>query len=84
MLIQSNLAYRYQLEHGLTPEGYFDESRADEVGSSGSYDTFYTETSGGKYVPRAIFADLDPSVWGNGIHLQEQAGQGLTVDCDEK
>jgi len=53
---------RYQLEHGLTPEGRYDESRADEVGSSGSYDTFYTETSGGKYVPRAIFADLDPSV----------------------
>lgn len=58
---------RYQLEHGLTPEGRYDESRADEVGSSGSYDTFYTETSGGKYVPRAIFADLDPSVWGKHI-----------------
>ncbi|KAJ5085132.1 hypothetical protein N7532_009903 [Penicillium argentinense] len=51
----------YQLEHGLTPDGHYDSSRADEVTSSGSYDTFYTETSGGKYVPRAIFADLDPS-----------------------
>ena len=61
------LSTRYQLEHGLTPEGRYDEARADEVGSSGSYDTFYTETSGGKYVPRAIFADLDPSVRGKHI-----------------
>ena len=26
------------------------------------YNTFYTESSNGKYVPRAIFVDLEPSV----------------------
>ncbi|KAJ5233109.1 hypothetical protein N7468_006065 [Penicillium chermesinum] len=51
----------YLLEHGLTPEGRYDEKLADEVGANGSYDTFFTETSSGKYVPRSVFVDLDPS-----------------------
>lgn len=29
--------------------------------SSASYNTFFTETGNGKYVPRSIFVDLDPS-----------------------
>lgn len=53
---------RYLLEHGLTPEGRYDDKLAAEVGAGGSYDTFFTETSGGKYVPRSVFVDLDPSV----------------------
>ncbi|KAJ5698779.1 hypothetical protein N7462_000784 [Penicillium macrosclerotiorum] len=51
----------YLLEHGLKPDGHHDASITDEVASSGSYETFFTETSGGKYVPRSIFVDLDPS-----------------------
>jgi hypothetical protein len=34
----------------------------DDTAASGSYETFFTESSSGKYVPRAIFIDLDPSV----------------------
>lgn len=30
--------------------------------AGGSYETFFTETGNGKYVPRSIFVDLDPSV----------------------
>ncbi|KAJ5765852.1 hypothetical protein N7520_005411 [Penicillium odoratum] len=52
----------YLLEHGLTPDGHFKpELAADDLSQNGSYDTFFTETAGGKYVPRSVFVDLDPS-----------------------
>lgn len=50
----------YLLEHGLGPDGRSDPNIKD-VGDPGSYETFFTETSSGKYVPRSIFVDLDPS-----------------------
>lgn len=51
----------YLLEHGLKADGRPDpESTADTEG--GSFETFFTETNSGKYVPRSIFVDLDPSV----------------------
>jgi hypothetical protein len=46
----------------LKPDGYIDPDVTDEDAKSGSYETFFTETSNGKYVPRSIFVDLDPSV----------------------
>jgi tubulin alpha len=56
------MQHRYLLEHGLKPDGFIDPDVTDEAARSGSYETFFTETSGGKYVPRSIFVDLDPSV----------------------
>jgi tubulin alpha len=50
----------YLLEHGLGADGRPDPN-AKDVGDAGSFETFFTETSNGKYVPRAIFMDLDPS-----------------------
>lgn len=51
----------YLLEHGLKPDGRLDEtSDLDQEG--GAFETFFTETGSGKYVPRSIFVDLDPSV----------------------
>lgn len=50
----------YLLEHGLGPDGRADPNIKD-VGDPGSFETFFTETSGGKYVPRSLFVDLDPS-----------------------
>lgn len=50
----------YCLEHGINHDG-----KLDELGSkakNASFSTFFSETSGGKYVPRAIMADLEPSV----------------------
>lgn len=50
----------YLLEHGLGHDGRPDPN-AKDIGDPGSYETFFTETSNGKHVPRAIFVDLDPS-----------------------
>ena len=51
----------YCLEHNITPDG---RSASDEGGSRGnsSFSTFFNETGSGKYVPRAIYVDLEPSV----------------------
>uniref|UniRef100_A0A8H7TP12 Tubulin alpha chain n=1 Tax=Bionectria ochroleuca TaxID=29856 RepID=A0A8H7TP12_BIOOC len=50
----------YLLEHGLGPDGRPDPN-AKDIGDQGSFETFFTETSGGKHVPRSLFIDLDPS-----------------------
>jgi len=46
------------LEHGISPDGSVasDKGINDIVGTK----IFFSETPGGKFVPRAIFADLDP------------------------
>jgi len=51
---------RYLLEHGLKADGRPDPD-AKDIGEGGSFETFFTETGKGKYVPRSIFVDLDPS-----------------------
>lgn len=56
------MQHRYLLEHGLKPDGFIDPDVTDGAAKDGSYETFFTETSSGKYVPRSIFVDLDPSV----------------------
>ncbi|KAF2636733.1 tubulin-domain-containing protein [Massarina eburnea CBS 473.64] len=50
----------YLLEHGLLADGRPDPD-AKDLSEGGSNETFFTETSSGKYVPRSIFVDLDPS-----------------------
>ncbi|KAJ5818901.1 Tubulin/FtsZ GTPase domain-containing protein [Penicillium riverlandense] len=51
----------YLLEHGLKADGQVDPDNSDEISKGGSFETFFTETGNGKYVPRSIFVDLDPS-----------------------
>jgi len=50
----------YCLEHKISPEG----RTTDENSSSNdhSFTTFFSETGSGKYVPRGIYVDLEPSV----------------------
>lgn len=48
------------MEHGLGPDGRPDPNAA-ELAETGSFETFFTETSSGKHVPRSLFVDLDPS-----------------------
>lgn len=48
----------YCLEHGLSPDGYL----APEAANDHSADTFFSETSNGKHVPRTVFVDLEPTV----------------------
>ncbi|KAJ6001174.1 hypothetical protein N7481_001583 [Penicillium waksmanii] len=51
----------YLLEHNLLADGHISPDYFQEIDQSGSYETFFTETGNGKYVPRSIFIDLDPS-----------------------
>jgi hypothetical protein len=51
----------YCLEHGIQPDGMFP---SDKVGPDDSFSTFFSETGGGKHVPRALFVDLEPNVIG--------------------
>ena len=41
---------------------FFDSSEASSTNDS--FGTFFSETSSGKHVPRAVFVDLEPSVIG--------------------
>ncbi|ESZ95051.1 tubulin alpha chain [Sclerotinia borealis F-4128] len=50
----------YLLEHGLLQDGR-PNPEAKAIHESGELDTVFTETGNGKYVPRSIFVDLDPS-----------------------
>ena len=51
----------YCLEHGIMPNGLIPND--DSVGvADDSFNTFFSETQGGKHVPRAIFCDLEPTV----------------------
>ena len=67
---------RYLLEHGLAPDGHYRPDVADDVAKNGSYETFFTETAGGKYVPRSVFVDLDPSV----REIARQYGSSMAVN----
>ncbi|NXD87204.1 TBA protein, partial [Halcyon senegalensis] len=51
----------YCLEHGIEPHGII-SSNASSGQADSSFGTFFSETGSGKYVPRAIFIDLEPSV----------------------
>ena len=49
----------YCLEHGIKPDGIIGDENAP---ASNSFETFFSQTNVGKYVPRAVFVDLEPSV----------------------
>jgi len=53
----------YCLEHGICPDGMMPGD--DSIGvedPDDSFNTFFSETSSGKHVPRAIMFDLEPTV----------------------
>ncbi|EDV27200.1 Tubulin alpha-1C chain [Trichoplax sp. H2] len=50
----------YCLEHGIHPDGHISEDSAPDQGES--FSTFFSETGNGKYIPRALFIDLEPTV----------------------
>ncbi len=47
------------LEHNIQPNGIIKEEDKKE---NNSFSTFFSETGSGKYVPRTLFVDLEPSV----------------------
>lgn len=52
----------YCLEHGIQPDGTISSGNTCLVDSS--FGTFFSDTGAGKYVPRAVFIDLEPTVVG--------------------
>jgi len=51
----------YCLEHGLKPDGTLKDSSV-KMAEGESFDTFFSETGNGKYVPRCLMVDLEPTV----------------------
>jgi Tubulin/FtsZ family, GTPase domain len=71
----------YCLEHGITPDGFFKEGKA-AGGTAGtstddSFNTFFSETSAGRHVPRAVFVDLEPTVCDEGTWGRQQWWKGM-------
>lgn len=58
------------MEHGIQPDGQLDSELAGQEPKNktspadNNCKTFFSETSSGKKVPRAVFVDLEPSVIG--------------------
>lgn len=56
----------YCLEHGISPDGrkmaVDDPENQENNTRETSFSTFFSETGSGKYVPRALYIDLEPSV----------------------
>ena len=51
----------YCLEHGITPDGLMHADKTLGIADD-SFNTFFSETSSGRHVPRAVFVDLEPTV----------------------
>ena len=58
----------YCLEHGIQPDGQMPSDKPN-VGYDDSFTTFFSNTGAGKYVPRAVFVDLEPTVIGKSARL---------------
>ena len=52
------------LEHGIQPDGTIPNNVTVNSQIDDSFGTFFSETGSGKYVPRAIMVDLEPTVVG--------------------
>lgn len=64
----------YCLEHDIQPDGQMSSSKPSG-GYDDSFTTFFSETGSGKYVPRAIFVDLEPTVIGPSPSLLSSRSQ---------
>merc|ERR1719321_1642879 len=51
----------YCLEHGIQPDGQMPSDKT-VGGEDDPFNTFFSETSSGKHVPRSVYVDLEPTV----------------------
>ena len=65
----------YCLEHGIQPDGQMPSDKT-VGGEDDPFNTFFSETSSGKHVPRAVYVDLEPT----GACAAEGVG-GLCLDA---
>ena len=55
----------YCIEHGIEQDGMLPKERIKTHGrADDSFNTFFSESGSGKYVPRAVYVDLEPTVIG--------------------
>ena len=52
----------YTKEHGIQKDGFLQEGLSKPKGGEEGFGTFFHETGNGKYVPRALYVDLEPNV----------------------
>merc|ERR1712018_653908 len=52
----------YCQEHGISPDGQLQTTSANPNVLDTAYETLFSETNRGKYVPRALMVDLEPNV----------------------
>ncbi|TKR67902.1 hypothetical protein L596_023978 [Steinernema carpocapsae] len=52
----------YCMEHNIGPDGIVKENENGEKPNNHSFNTFFSECNNGKFVPRAIYIDLEPTV----------------------
>ena len=52
------------LEHGVGPDGVFQDVPVEPNSRSDPFNTFFNTGNSGRHVPRAIFVDLEPTVVG--------------------
>lgn len=52
----------YTREHGIGKDGFLQEGLTKPKGGDEGFGTFFHETGNGKYVPRAVYVDLEPNV----------------------
>lgn len=51
----------YCLEHGILPDGTMSPNK-QKTSREEDFSTFFSESGSGKYVPRAVYVDLEPNV----------------------
>jgi len=51
----------YCLEHGINPDGMMPNDKSVDK-EEDAFNTIFSETGGGKHVPRSVFIDLEPTV----------------------
>jgi tubulin alpha len=59
--IGNNCWELFCLEHGIDPDGQMPSDTSVGVAQD-TFNTFFSETSSGKHVPRAVYVDLEPTV----------------------
>uniref|UniRef100_A0A7M4E188 Tubulin/FtsZ GTPase domain-containing protein n=1 Tax=Crocodylus porosus TaxID=8502 RepID=A0A7M4E188_CROPO len=72
----------YCLEHGIQPDGTIPTNKAKEQHDS-SFGTFFSDTGSGKYVPRAVFIDLEPTVIGKILKSTDAVGINLKLEMQQ-
>lgn len=67
---------------GIQPDGMMPSDQT-LGGEDDSFNTFFSETSAGKHVPRAVFVDLEPTVVGNLVTVEFQSLENSWCETPE-